>query len=88
MAMSGQNFLLIIVIISIQTFLLHAKSLRIAKRQQSSGTHKLKVTSTHSTKSTANSSCSPDGNQLEYYNQIYTALVQLVASMGTLCIIP
>ena len=75
MAMSGQNFLLIIVIISIQTFLLHAKSLRIAKRQQSSVTHhlKLKVTSTHSTKRTANSSCSPDGNQLEYYNQIYNS---------------
>ena len=70
--MSGQKILLIIVIISLQTLLPHAKSLRITKKQQSSGTHQLKVT-THSTKRSANSSCSPDENQLEYYNQIYNS---------------
>ena len=72
--MSGLNISILIVIISLQVCLLHAKSLGI-ESQQSTVIDKPGVRITHSsttTKRTADSSCTPNASQLEYFSQLYS----------------
>ena len=73
--MSGQ--LITILIVSLQVCLLHGRSLRIAERfaaeSNDDGIDVQKRATTHSEEAIAvDSSCSPDRNQLEYYNGLYS----------------
>ena len=72
--MSGLNISILILIISLQVCLLHAKSLGI-ESQQSAVIDKPGVRITNSsttTTRTSDSSCTPDVSQLEYFNQFYS----------------
>ena len=93
--MSVQKLPLFILITSMCAFLLHAKSLRI-ERESSIITVEPTVVSgnlggndqlenkyiIHTTKRTADSSCSPDVNQLEYFGQMYSGSSSISSSNG------
>ena len=73
--MSGKTVLLIIVIVSIQACLLHAKSLRGAKQSTetiSSGGNDQQRSDNRNLRS-VDSSCSPNQDQLEHYGQLHSA---------------
>ena len=70
--MSGLNISILIVIISVQVYLLHAKSLGI-ETQRSARNAEARIT-THSsmTRRAEDTLCTPDASQLEYFSQLYS----------------
>ena len=67
-------------------FLLHAKSLRLGRAESSTvigvGGNNQHENISHTTKRTSGSSCAPDGNQLEYFNQLYRDSGSISSSNG------
>ena len=82
--MSGLNISILILIVSLQIYLLHAKSLRI-ERPKSTADHPELIphsSTTTTTKRTADSSCTPDTNQLEYFSQLYSGATAVNSFSG------
>ena len=83
--MSGLNILILIsVIISVlQVHLLHAKSLGIQIQQSATADHpEIRVTHSSTTKRTVDTSCTPDVNQLEYFNQLHNGTTPVSSFSG------
>ena len=69
MAMSKQNILLLIVIVSMQVCLLDARRLKIVRKSIVSNLNRNEDTAT----TDSASSCTPHQHQLKYYNKLYSS---------------
>ena len=81
--MSGLKFSILILVISVQVCLLHAKSLGFENQQLSTiNKPEVRITNSSTTKRTADSSCTPDGSQLEYFSQLYSGATPVNSFSG------
>ena len=84
--MSVQEISLFILVTSVQAFLLQAKSLRVERESSTVyndvGGNNKHENIIHTIKRTADSSCVPDVNQLEYFSQLYSGSGSISSSNG------
>ena len=81
--MSGLKFSVLIMVISVQVCLLQAKSLGIQSQHSDIVDQSdVRITNSSKTKRTADSSCTPDGSQLEYFSQLYSGATPINSFSG------
>ena len=81
--MSALNISFLIVIISLQVCLLYAKSLGIEIQQSATADQpEVRITHSSTTKRTADTSCTPDVSQLEYFSQLYSGAAPVSSFSG------
>ena len=81
--MSGLKFSVLIMVISVQVCLLQAKSLGIQSQHSAIVDQSdVRITNSSTTKRTADSSCTPDGSQLEYFGQLYSGATPINSFSG------
>ena len=84
MIMSVQKISLLILVTSMQAFLLQAKSLgsESSIAINDVGGNDKHENIIHTTKRTADSSCAPDVSQLQYFSQLYSGSAAISSSNG------